>query len=137
MTDCFQRRACRKIRRASERVRERIQRRALADDCVVSTVPIPGGCNMEFEIEIAPYQKLRVENKMIVVDAQPAAAPAVNDSPISCEKDPVQHTMYRLHLPMYDFAPKTYFDTIASMLTVRDIVRNGTEVSYSLYYRIL
>ncbi|XP_032687137.1 transmembrane 7 superfamily member 3-like [Odontomachus brunneus] len=91
--------------------------------------PIPGGCNMEFEIEIAPYQKLRVENEMIIVDAQPAAALAANGSTISCNKNPVQHRMYRLHLSMQDFNPETYFDAIASMLTVRDVARNGTEIS--------
>lgn len=86
---------------------------------------------MEFEIEIAPYQKLRIENEMIIVDAQPAAF-AANGSAISCEKNPVQHRMYRLHLGMQEFTEdlKLYFDAIASMLTARDIAQNGTEVSY-------
>ncbi|XP_014481385.1 PREDICTED: transmembrane 7 superfamily member 3-like isoform X2 [Dinoponera quadriceps] len=93
-----------------------------------SEAPIPGGCNMEFEIEIAPYQKLRIENEMIIVDAQPAAAFATNGLPIPCEKSPVQHSMYRFLLPMSDFKLETYFDAIASMLTVQDIVQNGTEI---------
>ncbi|EFN87392.1 Transmembrane 7 superfamily member 3 [Harpegnathos saltator] len=92
------------------------------------TAPIPGGCNMEFEIEIAPYQKLHMENEMIIVDTQPAMAIAASGSPIPCEKNPVRHSMYRLHLPKQDFTPETYFNAIASMLTVRDIVRNGTEI---------
>lgn len=89
---------------------------------------------MEFEIEIAPYQKLHLENEMIIVDAQPASALGANGLSIPCEKNPVRHSMYRLHLPIQDFSPETYFDSIASMLTVQDIVRNGTEVSYSLCY---
>ncbi|KAL6256994.1 hypothetical protein P5V15_011930 [Pogonomyrmex californicus] len=95
--------------------------------------PIPGGCNMEFDIEVAPYQKLRVENEMIIVDAQPASVLASNGSPIPCEKDLVQHKMYRLYLPKQDFTPETYFDAIANMLTTQNISRNGDEIPASTF----
>ncbi|XP_029161395.1 transmembrane 7 superfamily member 3-like [Nylanderia fulva] len=89
--------------------------------------PIPGGCNMEFDIEVAPYQKLHTGNEMIIVDAQPASTLADNES-ARCEKNPVQHKMYRLYLPRRDFTPDTYFEMIASMLTTQDILRNGDEI---------
>ncbi|XP_011867631.1 PREDICTED: transmembrane 7 superfamily member 3-like [Vollenhovia emeryi] len=90
--------------------------------------PIPGGCNMEFDVEVAPYQKLRAENEMIIVDTQPASVSAPNGSPVACEKSAVQYKMYRLYLPRRDFTPDTYFDAIASMLTTQDIARNGDEI---------
>lgn len=94
--------------------------------------PIPGGCNMEFDIEVSPYQKLRAENGMIIVDTQPASILASDGSPIPCEKSMVHHKMYRLFLPRQDFTPDTYFDTIASMLTAHNITRNGDEVSLNI-----
>ncbi|XP_029669870.1 transmembrane 7 superfamily member 3-like [Formica exsecta] len=90
--------------------------------------PIPGGCNMEFDIEIAPYQKLRTENEMIIVDTQPASMLGDNGLPTLCETNPVQHKMYRLYLPRQDFTPDTYFEAITSMLTTQDIIQNGDEI---------
>lgn len=95
-----------------------------------SAAPIPGGCNMEFDIEVAPYQKLHTENEMIIVDTQPASMLADDGLSFLCETNPVQHKMYRLYLPRQDFTPDTYFETIESMLTTQDIVRNGDEVSH-------
>ncbi|XP_011700842.1 PREDICTED: transmembrane 7 superfamily member 3-like [Wasmannia auropunctata] len=89
--------------------------------------PTPGSCNMEFDIEVSPYQKLLAENDMIVVDTEPASILGPDGSPIPCEKS-VQHKMYRLYLPRQDFTPDTYFDAIASMLTAQDIARNGDEI---------
>ncbi|EFN73616.1 Transmembrane 7 superfamily member 3 [Camponotus floridanus] len=93
--------------------------------------PIPGGCNMEFDIEVAPYQKLHIENEMIIVDSQPASILA-NRSLIFCEINPMQHKMYRLYLPRQDFTPETYFEAIASMLTTQNILQNGDEVPLAL-----
>ncbi|XP_012523753.1 transmembrane 7 superfamily member 3 [Monomorium pharaonis] len=93
--------------------------------------PIPGGCNMEFDIEVSPHQKLHMENGMIVVESQPALAPNVSSA--VCEKILVQYKMYRLYLPRQDFTPDTYFNAIASMLTVQDIVQNSDEIPASSF----
>ncbi|XP_077275520.1 LOW QUALITY PROTEIN: transmembrane 7 superfamily member 3 [Temnothorax americanus] len=95
--------------------------------------PIPGGCNMEFDIEVSPYQKLHTENEIVTVDTEPASV-LVPDrgSPISCEKSEVQYMLYRLfYLLGQNFTPDTYFDAIASMLTTQDIARNGDEIEAS------
>jgi len=92
-----------------------------------STAPIPGGCNMEFDIEIAPFQKLHVKNETITVDIQPASALAANGYSIPCNKT-LEHKMYRLYLPSQDFTPETYFKAITSMLTVQNIIQSGNEV---------
>lgn len=97
-----------------------------------SVAPIPGGCNMEFDTEISPYQRLRAENEMLIVDMQPASILAPDGSPIPCEKSLMQYKMYRLYLPRQDFTPDTYFDAIASMLTTQDISQNADEVSCNI-----
>lgn len=85
---------------------------------------------MEFEIEVAPYQKLRTTNEMIIVDAQPASMLPAGELAFSCDKNPVRHTMYRFYLPRHDFSPETYFQAIKNMLTPQDIMRNGVQVSH-------
>jgi len=84
---------------------------------------------MEFDIEIAPYQKLHAASDTITVDTQPGSVPAAND-PLSssCERQLVRHRMYRLYLSKQDFSPATYFEAIASMMSPRDIALNGDEV---------
>ncbi|GLV37223.1 hypothetical protein CBL_01947 [Carabus blaptoides fortunei] len=86
--------------------------------------PIPGGCNMEFPTEIAPYQKLTYSDAVITVDAQPAS---INGH--RCEQQIVQHEMYHMYLPESDFTPEVYFSGIKNMLTVTDISYYGTQAS--------
>ncbi|XP_071637347.1 uncharacterized protein [Temnothorax longispinosus] len=95
--------------------------------------PIPGGCNMEFDIEVSPYQKLHTENELVTVDTEPASVLVPDGSPISCEKIrcEVQYKLYRLYLLGQNFTPDTYFDAIASMLTTQDIAQNGDEIKAS------
>ncbi|XP_024944119.1 transmembrane 7 superfamily member 3 isoform X2 [Cephus cinctus] len=92
------------------------------------TAPMPGGCNMEFGLEIAPFQKLVVNEATVIVDAQPAAAPMTQEISNSCEQHPVHHESYRLYLPEQDFTTETYFLAIKNMLTVQDVVRNAKQV---------
>ncbi|XP_071653455.1 LOW QUALITY PROTEIN: transmembrane 7 superfamily member 3-like [Temnothorax longispinosus] len=91
--------------------------------------PIPGRCNMEFDIEVSPNQKLHTEEyEIVTVDPQPASVLAPDGSPISCEKSEVQYKLYRLYLLGQNFTPDIYFDAIASMLTTQDIARNGDKM---------
>ncbi|XP_076643755.1 transmembrane 7 superfamily member 3 isoform X2 [Halictus rubicundus] len=90
--------------------------------------PVPGGCNMEFEHEIAPYTKVQLQDAMVMVDAQPASTPFSNKP--NCDKNPVDHKMYQMYLSERDFSAESYFQGIISMLTVDDIVVNGYETSH-------
>ncbi|XP_031838981.1 transmembrane 7 superfamily member 3 [Nomia melanderi] len=87
--------------------------------------PIPGGCNMEFNTEIAPYAKVQLDNTMIIVDTQPASIPA---NKLACDKNPVQHKMYQMYLTEQDYSVGSYMTGIINMLTVEDILQNGNEV---------
>lgn len=92
--------------------------------------PIPGGCNMEFNTEIAPYTMVQTDDAMITVDVQPASVPFNSVRP-SCEKDVVPVEMYHMFLTGWDFSVDSYFAAITNMLTVTDIKENGMQVTSS------
>ncbi|KAF7395096.1 hypothetical protein HZH66_008270 [Vespula vulgaris] len=87
--------------------------------------PVPGGCNMEFNIEVAPYQKLFVNDSIVILDSQPASLPLTsNETQRSC----IFAETYRLFLTKQDYSVESYFNAISSMLTVTDILRNGEKI---------
>lgn len=92
---------------------------------VLSAAPIPGGCNMEFNTEIAPYARIQTRDTMVIVDVQPASL-SFNSS---CENVSVEVEMYQMFLHEQDFTAETYFMGIVNMLTVQDIKNNGAKVS--------
>ncbi|XP_043513695.1 transmembrane 7 superfamily member 3-like [Frieseomelitta varia] len=92
--------------------------------------PVPGGCNMEFNTEIAPYAMVQTGDTMIIVDVQPASAPFNSVRP-NCEKNVVTVEMYHMFLSSWDFSLDSYFAAIINMLTVTDIKENGVEVTSS------
>ncbi|XP_051172439.1 transmembrane 7 superfamily member 3-like [Leptopilina boulardi] len=93
--------------------------------------PIPGGCNMEFNMEISPFQKVFVTNSMIFVDAQASSAP-IKKQNISCDKNLIEHDAYHFFLPGQDFTSETYFSAIKKLLTPENIMRNGVKIPKSL-----
>ncbi|KAH0558327.1 transmembrane 7 superfamily member 3-like [Cotesia glomerata] len=93
--------------------------------------PVPGGCNMEFDIEISPYQQLMLTNSTIIIDSQPASAPLINGLKLPCEKNLVTYEIYRLYTDESDFNNETYFSTIITMLTVDDIIKNAVKIPTS------
>lgn len=95
--------------------------------CCLSA-PVPGGCNMEFDIEVSPYQRLMLTNSTIIIDSQPASAPLINGLKLPCEKNLVTYETYRLYTDESDFNNETYFSTIIKMLTVDDIIQNAVKV---------
>ncbi|KOX71229.1 Transmembrane 7 superfamily member 3 [Melipona quadrifasciata] len=95
--------------------------------------PVPGGCNMEFNTEIAPYTMVQTDDTMITVDVQPASMP-FNNVRHSCEKDVVPVEMYHMFLTGWDFSVDSYFAAIISMLTVTDIMENGMQVTSSTVF---
>jgi hypothetical protein len=95
--------------------------------------PVPGGCNMEFSVETAPYLIVATTQSMIIVDSQPASAPMPRDKPAPpCESQHIQHEMYHMFLPERDFSSDTYFDSLLKMMTVHDIQLNGRQVGILL-----
>lgn len=91
--------------------------------------PVPGGCNVEFSVETAPYLIISFTESLIFVDSQPASAAVPYDKPRpACEPQVVQHEMYHMFLPERDFSSDSYFDALLKMMTVEDIQLNGRKV---------
>ena len=90
--------------------------------------PVPGGCNMEFDLEISPFQKLTATEAMIIVDSQPSSVPK-NIKP-NCGNNSVHHDSYRLYLSAQDFTPDSYFSAIQKMLTPEEIMKNAQKVIF-------
>ncbi|KAF7397888.1 hypothetical protein HZH68_009110 [Vespula germanica] len=83
---------------------------------------------MEFNIEVAPYQKLFVNDSIVILDSQPASLPLTsNETQRSC----IFAETYRLFLTKQDYSIESYFNAISSMLTVTDILRNGEKIPAS------
>ncbi|CAD1474916.1 unnamed protein product [Heterotrigona itama] len=101
--------------------------RGASEFIVLFAAPVPGGCNMEFNTEIAPYARVQASDTMIIVDVQPASVPFNNVRP-SCEKNVVAVEIYHMFLTGWDFSVDSYFAAIVSMLTVTDIKENGVKV---------
>ncbi|CAK9804967.1 Transmembrane 7 superfamily member 3 [Anthophora plagiata] len=91
-------------------------------------VPVPGGCNMEFNTEIAPYTKVYMQNVMVFVDVQPASVPFKDSKTPICKNDPVELEIYWMSLTEQDFSVDSYFVGISNMLTVDSIMENGQKI---------
>ncbi|XP_044254477.1 transmembrane 7 superfamily member 3-like [Tribolium madens] len=106
-------------------VRNKIETRALIVVTIYQTGdPIPGGCNLSFPTEYAPYQLVSNTDEVIVVQSQP---PSIIDS--TCDKNKLQVDMYHLYLHENNYDPLYYFNGIEKMLTVNLIQKNGHKVS--------
>lgn len=88
--------------------------------------PIPGGCNMEFAVPIAPYLVVNYTPDIIKVENQPSSAPySKYQKPPPCEAEIMEHEVYHLYLTERDFSSESYFEGIKKMLTVKRIRENG------------
>ncbi|CAH1159932.1 unnamed protein product [Phaedon cochleariae] len=86
--------------------------------------PVPGGCNLSFDTPVAPYQVITYNDEYLSVNSQAPSAYGV-----SCDEDRVEVAMFHLYLPEYDNNNETYFHGIEKMLTVKNILKYGTQVS--------
>lgn len=92
------------------------------------TVPVPGGCNMEFAVETAPWLQLNVTGGMVTVNSQPARGSTSWGRRGSCNLPFLHYQGYHLYLPEQDFCRETYFNFVHKMLTVNRIKQNGRKV---------
>lgn len=87
------------------------------------TAPLPGGCNMEFPVEVSPVMNLTLGDSTIEVDTPPAsAARQFNES---CGKADLKYESYYLSMPSYDFSQKTYFTYIRKLISYANAKASG------------
>ncbi|KAL1506734.1 hypothetical protein ABEB36_006040 [Hypothenemus hampei] len=89
--------------------------------------PVPGGCNLSFETEIAPYQKITTSSNTITVLSQP---PSIFES--LCDRSDIQTDMYFLYLKEHNNNADEYFRGIEQMMSPANITKYGTRVIEAL-----
>ncbi|KAK6637569.1 hypothetical protein RUM44_007991 [Polyplax serrata] len=108
----------------------------LAVQAYGTNFPVPGGCNLEFQVEISPFLQTIYTDVYTEVDFAPAAPPhqVIADFNLSktdeCNLKP-SHVTYEVHyqyFPQMDFSKETYFKMISSMMTVGRI-RNHSSIA--------
>lgn len=97
-----------------------------------NSAPIPGGCNMEYSVETAPYLHVKYTAAMVTVDFQPAAIPMGWIYGITCTLPTIYYEVYHMYMPEKDHSIETYFDSIKKMMTVDRIRENGRKVAAAL-----
>ncbi|GJQ77317.1 hypothetical protein Trydic_g20735 [Trypoxylus dichotomus] len=94
--------------------------------------PIPGGCNLTFDVKIAPFQKITNEYNLVRVDAQ---APALYDG--FCPEGDIRIEMYHMYLEEWDLTEAGYFAGIEKMLTANSVELHGRKVPKSRSFPVL
>lgn len=91
--------------------------------------PIPGGCNLSFQTEIAPYQIVKTFHDIIRVDMQLPSSPGV-----LCEDSNTHVELYHVFADNAIASESEYFDYVKRMLTPDGIRRFGKKVSVVFYF---
>ena len=95
--------------------------------------PLPGGCNLEFNLENDPNFRLTFDSTKTLTEYQFANHGNNRSSKSaenSCEKysHPLTYHWYAHYLPGRSRGENEYFDVIKMMMSPIDIVNHGTEV---------
>uniref|UniRef100_A0A182WMC2 TM7S3/TM198-like domain-containing protein n=1 Tax=Anopheles minimus TaxID=112268 RepID=A0A182WMC2_9DIPT len=91
-----------------------------------TSAPIPGGCNLEFPVEISPILNLTLTPDIIIVDT-PAASVAkpFQGSPNGCGKARLEYESYYYVMATHDFSERAYFDAIVKLLSYTNAKLSG------------
>ncbi|CAL1281063.1 unnamed protein product [Larinioides sclopetarius] len=99
--------------------------------------PIPGGCNMEFPTEIAPYLRLKSDSLKVYLEFQHASFGSRRDEPptkCSFSLPYVTYDIYVLFLEENDFGESEFFKKVEYMSNVSSIKEHSSKAkSYSLH----
>uniref|UniRef100_A0A182TCB4 Uncharacterized protein n=1 Tax=Anopheles maculatus TaxID=74869 RepID=A0A182TCB4_9DIPT len=93
-----------------------------------TSAPLPGGCNLEFPVEISPILNLTLTPEIIIVDT-PAASVAkpFQGSPNGCGKARLEYESYYYIMPTHDFSQRTYFSAINRLLSYASAKLSGRQ----------
>lgn len=95
---------------------------------VLASVPLPGGCNLEFEMPMSPWLRASYNQNMVTVDHELAALP-LNVGGISpCESDALHYEVFHSYLYQRDFTEESFFNAIRLVRTAKGAQEYGREV---------
>uniref|UniRef100_A0A182K149 TM7S3/TM198-like domain-containing protein n=1 Tax=Anopheles christyi TaxID=43041 RepID=A0A182K149_9DIPT len=83
-----------------------------------TSAPLPGGCNLEFPVEISPILNLTLTPEVIIVDTPAAAvAKTFQGTPNGCGKARLEYESFYYIMPTHDFSQRAYFDAINNVIS--------------------
>ncbi|XP_057381438.1 transmembrane 7 superfamily member 3-like [Daphnia carinata] len=89
--------------------------------------PIPGGCNLEFEMPVSPWLRVSYNHSMVDVDHELAALPS-NQGVFPCESESLHYEVFHYYLSQRDFTEESFFDAIRLLRTVNGAHEFGREI---------
>ncbi|XP_032795832.2 transmembrane 7 superfamily member 3 [Daphnia magna] len=89
--------------------------------------PIPGGCNLEFEMPVSPWLRVSYNHSMVNVDHELAALPS-NQGVLPCESESLHYEVFHYYLSQRDFTEDSFFDAIRLLRTVNGAHEYGREI---------
>ncbi|XP_058126227.1 transmembrane 7 superfamily member 3-like [Anopheles ziemanni] len=94
------------------------------------SAPVPGGCNLEFPVEVSPILNVTLTSEVIIVDT-PAASVAhqFRNGPNGCGKARLQYESYYIQMPAHDFSQRSYFGAIRSLISYANANSSGRQNS--------
>uniref|UniRef100_A0AAG5D9T7 TM7S3/TM198-like domain-containing protein n=1 Tax=Anopheles atroparvus TaxID=41427 RepID=A0AAG5D9T7_ANOAO len=94
------------------------------------SAPVPGGCNLEFPVEVSPILNLTLTSEIIIVDTPAASvAPQFRNGPNGCGKARLQYESYHYQMPSHDFSQRSYFSAIRSVISYANAKSSGRQNS--------
>ncbi len=93
------------------------------------SAPIPGGCNLEFEMPVSPWLRVSYNQSMVNVDHELAALPPNQGDVFPCESESLLYEVYHYYLAQRDFTEDSFFNAIRLLRTVNGAKEFGTEVT--------
>ncbi|XP_046656254.1 transmembrane 7 superfamily member 3-like [Daphnia pulicaria] len=92
------------------------------------SAPIPGGCNLEFEMPVSPWLRVSYNQSMVNVDHELAALPPNQGDVFPCESESLLYEVYHYYLAQRDFTEDSFFNAIRLLRTVNGAKEFGTEI---------
>ncbi|XP_029833680.3 transmembrane 7 superfamily member 3 isoform X1 [Ixodes scapularis] len=93
--------------------------------------PLPGGCNLEFPVEVSPFLRLSLGSADATLEFQHASAGAPREAPPpQCDGglSSFRYDPYLYYLDQWDFSESHYFDALSRMLDPASIRSNAHAV---------
>lgn len=92
--------------------------------------PIPGGCNMELSVPIAPFTFTNFNKVYINIEVSPAKS---YQDPNCLSASAVTVKFYRMYLPERNFDADVYFEGIKDMMSLEKIREKAEEIPSSVW----
>lgn len=93
--------------------------------------PVPGGCNMEFPVEVSPFLRLVMETTELAVEFQHASGgvPREAQAPKCSRNLPFfRYNLYVYYLDQWDLSEEHYLEAVSKMLDPSSVKSNAQSV---------